>query len=226
MLLKVGVEMRLNEYMLETFPNLELRSPLFYNGDIGIRFKLGANYDYNNIYENCPYLEGVYNRAIALFQSLHSKTDDIYIVVDVNDYADGETFKHKLNIFSKYVKEKSDLFKLQKNTIPYVFPEDDEDGLYKTHRFTLKCKVSDLKYIPMLKAICNQDMGIKPSIFHRVYFINVNKNTIFHIYDDRGCDVLAIAPDTIRDMYHTYNDWILDYDRKKSIKYLIECSLL
>lgn len=215
MLLKVGVEMRLNGYMLETFPNLELRPPLFYNGDIGIRFKLGVNYDYNNIYENCPYLEGVYNRAITLFQSLHSKTDDIYIVVDVNDFADGETSKHKLNIFSKYVKEKSDLFKLQKNTIPYVFPEDDEDGLYKTYRFTLKCKVSDLKYIPMLKAICNQDMGIKPSIFHRVYFINVNKNTIFHIYDDRGCDVLATSPNTIRDMYHTYNDWILDYDRNK-----------
>ncbi len=215
MLLKVGVEMRLNGYMLETFPNLELRPPLFYNGDIGIRFKLGVNYDYNNIYENCPYLEGVYDRAITLFQSLHATEDDIYIVVDVNDFADGETFKHKLNIFSKYVKEKSDLFKLQKNTIPYVFPEDDEDGLYKTHRFTLKCKVSDLKYIPMLKAICNQDMGIKPSIFHRVYFININKNTIFHIYDDRGCDVLATSPNTIRDMYHTYNDWILDYDRNK-----------
>lgn len=215
MLLKVGVEMRLNGYMLETFPNLELRPPLFYNGGIGIRFKLGVNYDYNNIYENCPYLEGVYNRAITLFQSLHATEDDIYIVVDVNDFADGETFKHKLNIFSKYVKEKSDLFKLQKNTIPYVFPEDDEDGLYKTHRFTLKCKVSDLKYIPMLKAICNQDMGIKPSIFHRVYFININKNTIFHIYDDRGCDVLATSPNTIRDMYHTYNDWILDYDRNK-----------
>ncbi len=215
MLLKVGVEMRLNGYMLETFPNLELRPPLFYNGDIGIRFKLGVNYDYNNIYENCPYLEGVYNRAITLFQSLHATEDDIYIVVDVNDFADGETFKHKLNIFSKYVKEKSDLFKLQKNTIPYVFPEDDEDGLYKTHRFTLKCKVSDLKYIPMLKAICNQDMGIKPSIFHRVYFININKNTIFHIYDDRGCDVLATSPNTIRDMYHTYNDWILDYDQNK-----------
>ena len=207
--------MRLNEYMLETFPNLELRPPLFYNGDIGIRFILGVNYDCNNIYENCPYLEGVYNRAITLFQFLHFKTDDMYIVVDVNDYADGETFKHKLNIFSKYVKEKSDLFKLQKNTIPYVFPEDDEDGVYKTHRYTLKCKVSNLKYIPMIKAICNQDMGIKPRIFHRVYFININKNTIFHIYDDRGCDVLATSPNTIRDMYHTYNDWILDYDQNK-----------
>lgn len=215
MLLKVGVEMRLKEYMFETFPNLELRPPLFYNGDIGIRFKLGVNYDCTNIYENCPYLEGVYNRAITLFQSLHSKTDDMYIVVDVNDYADGETFKHKLNIFSKYVKEKSDLFKLQKNTIPYVFPEDDEDGVYKTHRYTLKCKVSDLKYIPMIKAICNQDMGIKPRIFHMVYFININKNTIFHIYDDRCFDVLATSPNTIRNMYHTYNDWVLEYDRNK-----------
>lgn len=215
MLLKVGVEMRLKEYMLETFSNLELRPPLFYSWAIGIRFKLGVNYDYNNIYENCPYLEGVYNRAITLFQSLHSETDDMYIVVDVDDYADGENFKHKLNIFSKYVKEKSDLFKLQKNTIPYVFPEDDEDGVYKTHRYTLKCKVSDLKYIPMIKAICNQDMGIKPRIFHRVYFININKNTIFHIYDDRGCDVLATSPNTIRNMYHTYNDWILEYDRNK-----------
>ncbi len=215
MLLKVGVEMRLNEYMLETFPNLELRPPLFYNGDIGIRFRLGVNYDRNNIYENCPYLEGVYNRAITLFQSLHATEDDIYIVVDVNDYADGETFKHKLNIFSKYVKEKSDLFKLQKNTIPYIFPEDDEDGVYKTHRYSLKCKVSDLKYIPMLKAICNQDMGIKPCIFHRVYFININKNTIFHVYDDRGCDVLATSPNAIRGIYHTYNDWILEYDRNK-----------
>ncbi|TNP04742.1 DUF3885 domain-containing protein [Bacillus pacificus] len=207
--------MRLKEYMLETFSNLELRPPLFYSWAIGIRFKLGVNYDYNNIYENCPYLEGVYNRAITLFQSLHSETDDMYIVVDVDDYADGENFKHKLNIFSKYVKEKSDLFKLQKNTIPYVFPEDDEGGVYKTHRYTLKCKVSDLKYIPMIKAICNQDMGIKPRIFHRVYFININKNTIFHIYDDRGCDVLATSPNTIRNMYHTYNDWILEYDRNK-----------
>ena len=45
----------------------------------------------------------------------------------------------------------------------------------------------------MIKAICNQDMGIKPRIFHMVYFININKNTIFHIYDDRCCDVLATS---------------------------------
>ena len=65
----------------------------------------------------------------------------------------------------------------------------------------------------LLKAICNQDMGLEPRIFHRVYFININRKTIFHVYDDRGCDLLATSSATIRDVYSRYNDWILDYDR-------------
>lgn len=164
-------------------------------------------------YENSTYLQGVYKRAITLFKSLHSNNDDIYIVVDVNDYADG--YKHKSKTFSRYIKEKSVLYGLNQKTIPYIFPDDDEEGTYKTHRFTLKCKTSDLKYVPMLKAICNQDMGIRPSIFNSVYFININRKTIFHVYDDRGCDLLATSPETIRNVYDKYNDWILEYDRNE-----------
>lgn len=136
----------------------------------------------------------------------------IYIVIDVNDYA--EVYKHKTRIFSRYIKEKSVLYRLKQKTIPYIFPDDDEDeGTYKTQRFTLQCKTSDFNYIPILKAICNQDMGIKPSIFERVYFININRKIIFHVYDDRGCDLLATSPETIREVYDKYNNWILDYDR-------------
>ena len=207
--------MLLNDFMNENFPNLELRPPLFYSWKIGIRFELGVDYDKNCAYKNSPYLQGVYSRVITLFKSLFSDKDDIYIVVDVNDYADGDTFKHKLNIFSRYIKDKSVLYRLTQNTIPYIFPEDDEEGAYKTHRFTLKCKTSDIKYFPILKAICNQDMGIRPSVFHRVYFININRKTIFHAYDDRGCDILATSPKTIKGVYDKYNDWILDYDRNE-----------
>lgn len=207
--------MLLERYMQENFSDLELRPPLFYNWNIGIRFELGVDYDAKYTYENSPYLKGVYKRAITLFESLHSPNDDICIVIDVNDFADGKTFKRKLNIFSKYVKEKSVLSKLQQNTIPYIFPEDNEGGKYRTHRFNLKCKITDFQYTPMLKAICNQDMGIKPRISHRVYFININKDTIFRVYDDRGCDLLATSSDTIREIYEEYNDWILDYDRSE-----------
>lgn len=205
--------MLLNDFMKENFPNLELRPPVFYSWNIGIRFELGVDYNHSNAYENSPYLQQVYNRAITLFKSLHSPDDDIYIVVDVNEYADG--YKHKSKTFSRYIKEKSVLYRLNQKTIPYIFSDDDDDGTCKTHRFTLQCKPSDFKYISMLKAICNNDMGIRPSILDRVYFININRKTIFHVYDDRGCDLLATSPETIREIYDKYNDWILDYDRNE-----------
>ncbi|MCM3789266.1 DUF3885 domain-containing protein [Domibacillus indicus] len=201
--------------MKVNFPNLSLRPPLFYSWDVGIRFELGVNWTKEDCAKECFYLKGVYERAITLFRSLHSPEEEIFVVANVNDFGDNGTFKHRLNIFSLYVKDKSVLYKLKHTEIPYVFPEDDEDGKYKTHRFTLKCKTSDIKYIPLLKAICNQDMGIKPSIFHDIFFINVKKETIFHVYDDRGCDLLAKSAETIKEMYKKYNHWILEYDREE-----------
>lgn len=135
--------------------------------------------------------------------------------MDVNDCAKRKCFEHRLHIFSKYVKEKSVLSKLQQKTIPYLFPEDDLEGKCRTHRFILKCKTYDFTYIPMIKAICNQDMGIKPGISYYTYFIHVNKNTIFQVYDDRGCDLLATSIHKIRDIYEEYNAWILDYNRNE-----------
>ncbi|MEH7403827.1 DUF3885 domain-containing protein [Gottfriedia acidiceleris] len=196
--------------MKEVFPNLELRPPLFYNWDIGIRFELGVEWERGYVYPDNPYILGCYKRAITLFEAIHSSIEDIFVVMDVNDFERGKQIKRKLVNFPPYV-EKSLLYRLKHQTKPYVFPEDDEEGTYKTHRF--KCNTNEFKYHSLLKAICNHDLGISPRVFHRVYFININKKTIFHIYDDRGCDLLATSPDTIRDIYDIYNEWILDYDK-------------
>ncbi|OJH19526.1 hypothetical protein BLX88_10155 [Bacillus obstructivus] len=204
--------MQLNEFMHKNYPNLDLRPPLFYSWDIGIRFELGVEWKRDYDYPNNPYILRCYKRAITLFESVHSPTEDIFVVIDVNDFVKGKNLKHQLKNFRLYVK-KPLLFSLKYQELPYIFPEDDEEGTYKTHRFTLKCKTSDFKYVSLLKAICNQDMGLEPRIFHRVYFININRKTIFHVYDDRGCDLLATSSATIRDVYSRYNDWILDYDR-------------
>ncbi|USK33432.1 DUF3885 domain-containing protein [Bacillus sp. F19] len=205
--------MYLNDYMKENFSNLYLRPPLFYNWEIGIRFELGVEWNREYDYENSQYLKGVYNRAITLFNSLHSPDEEILVVIDVNDFGDRKSYTHKGRLFTPYVYEKSVLYKLRHTVIPYIFPEDNEDGKYKTHRFTLKGKTSDIKYIPLLKAICNQDLGIQPNIFHSVYFLNIKRKTIFNVYDDRGCDLLAASSEAIRDIYNKFNDWILDYDR-------------
>ncbi|KRF63218.1 hypothetical protein ASG99_22640 [Bacillus sp. Soil768D1] len=196
--------------METNFPNLSLRPALFYSWDIGIRFELGVEWKIEYDFENRPYLKGVYKRAINLFKSLHLDDEEIFVVANVNDYGD-----KKVNIFYPFVRDKDVLYKLKHKVIPYVFPEDDEEGRYITHRFMLRCKTSDIRYVPLLKAICNQDMGIRPSIFHDIFFININRETIFHVYDDRGCDLLGKSAETIRDIYNKYNEWILDYDREE-----------
>ena len=206
--------MSLNNFIHENYPGLELRPSLFYSWSIGIRFELGVAWQNEYEYPNSPYVLGCYERAITLFEFLHSPTEEMFVVIDVNDFENGRNLKHQLKNFYRYVK-KSLLFRVKHQELPYIFPEDNEGASYKTHRFTLNCKTSEFKYILLLKAICNQDLGLKPSIYHRVYFININRKTIFHVYDDRGCALLATSPVTIRDVYHKYNDWILNYDRSE-----------
>jgi len=38
---------------------------------------------------------------------------------------------------------------------------------------------------------------------------------IYHLYDDRGCDVIASNKENLRPLYEELNDWILDYDREQ-----------
>lgn len=198
--------MDIEQFMENNYPNLKLRPPLFYDWDIGIRFKLGVN-----IQENRHYMRDVYHRAIALFRALHEDDETICIVANVHNF--GRT--QKSPTLSKYIRDKSVLYQLQHRTIPYVFPEDNEDGKWTTEQFRLECKPFEIHYRLLLQAICNQDMGLKPNMHHDVFFININRQTIFHVYDDRGCDVIATSPESIRTVYKTYNDWILDYDREK-----------
>jgi hypothetical protein len=123
----------------------------------------------------------------------------------------------KLNLYRKYIKKKEPIRALRLEILPGLDCEPTElpDPRINMYRYWTKCRIEDLKYRQLIKAICNHDVGIKPTIYHRVYFINISKKTIFHIYDDRGCDVISASREALTDIYKEYNDWILDYDRER-----------
>ncbi|MFC7371603.1 DUF3885 domain-containing protein [Fictibacillus iocasae] len=187
--------------------------PLFYQWDYAIRFELGVMSLSGD--DDQLYLENVYKKALTLFHSLHEKEDQLIVAASVSDYGYGIKQPGHLHFFSKYIKERSMLRTLTHQTLPYMYAEDEEDDECATHVFTLTCRMEDLRLHPMIKAICRHDMGMKPSIPHEIYFINRTKGTIFFIYDDRGCDVLGTSRESLEHMYHDYNAWILDYDRKE-----------
>lgn len=47
-----------------------------------------------------------------------------------------------------------------------------------------------------------------------VYFINVRDNLLFHLYDDRGADVVSMDKEILRPLYIKCNNFILDHDRE------------
>lgn len=48
-----------------------------------------------------------------------------------------------------------------------------------------------------------------------VYFINIDKKLIFHMYDDRGLDIISADKEILQPIYKKHNEWILDYDREQ-----------
>lgn len=207
--------MDLKTYLAEHFPNLTLEPPLFYDWDVAIRFELGNPLMFGINEEH--YMERVYHRALKIFKALHDPKDEVQIITQAY-FADKPKHKvKKLNMYRKYIKKKEPIRALRLEILPDLDCEPDEipDSRNNMYRYWTKCRIEDLKYSQLIKAICNKDVGIKPVMYNRVYFINITKNTIFHIYDDRGCDVISASREALTDIYKEFNDWILDYDRER-----------
>ncbi|MEI0735525.1 DUF3885 domain-containing protein [Paenibacillus sp. JTLBN-2024] len=125
-----------------------------------------------------------------------------------------------MNLYQRFIKNKKILRHIQIEVIPDESDASDASGtsigpLFYIHRFWLPCKAREIKYAPLIQAICNQDMALKPKMKHRVFFVNITQGSIFHIYDDRGCDVISMTPDVLREVYDKYYGWILKYDKEK-----------
>lgn len=161
-------------------------------------------------------MERVYGRAMELFKALFTKDDEIIIATNaIFEYKLKHQIK-KLNLYPRYIKKKQLLRNLKLDVIPDIFAEEDEipDPDDNTYRYMINCKVSDVDYINLVKAICNQNVGRKPSFHHAVFFLNLNKGIILHIYDDRGCDVISSSASALKNIYTKYHDWISDDDRE------------
>ena len=70
------------QFFKEHFDNLEVRLPMFYLWNIGLRFDLqkvfknSINCDDNDYFENCLY------RAIQIFETTFEPTDEIYLIIN------------------------------------------------------------------------------------------------------------------------------------------------
>ena len=201
------------QFLSNNFKGLRLVKPLFYNWKIGLRFDLQVSST-----DTDEYFQEVTKRASAIFQSAFENSDQVFLVF--MDYK----YKRKKIRFSNFT------FKQIDNLIKTEVCYSKEKKLYE-HDDTfdirniaiIKTSTNKINYKNILTAIGHSDFPPRQprldenSAFmsKEVYFINIDNKLIFHMYDDRGLDILSTDIETIRPIYKKHNDWILDYDRKQ-----------
>lgn len=100
---------------------------------------------------------------------------------------------------------------MQSRTLPYEFDESD-DELY-TREWIVEVKAKELRMPYVLESIENVDFKRKPTSGGRIYLYNKSNDILFHMYDDRGCDVFSSDKSALLPLYHLHRKWILDYNR-------------
>ncbi|PIC87447.1 hypothetical protein CSV72_04740 [Sporosarcina sp. P20a] len=206
----------LEVYLAEYFNGIELAPALFYETNKAIRFEISESIGF----DEPDFLKQAFYRSITLFEAVFGEDDEIMMVTDV--HTNNHFLRERpLNVYSKFIKRKELLYTLRFSTIPNPHDDDEEEEL-QTHRFMLTCKKQDIRYMQLLKAICHEDFSDSTTILKRnpesgydIFFINLSKNIIYHLYDDRGCDIIAADRESIRFLYEQYSDWILDYDKQE-----------
>ncbi|MFE6138547.1 DUF3885 domain-containing protein [Bacillus sp. NPDC057893] len=217
--------MQFKEYMNQTFPGVTLVPYIYFQWETHLHFDFGKD-KYQNVEGtddlNMEYFSQLYTCNKYLFEDIFSKKDTVFLVTNVYRFKQ-ENIKNpqKINVYNRFIKKRDLKFHIRQETLPFLF-EDEEADLYCTSQFSLKCLAEDIKYEPLIEAANHEDfpdlrprLGRKKEIsYPDVFFINVTKDIIMFIYDDRGCEVIAKNKEMIRDLYEKYKEWIPDYERE------------
>ncbi len=201
------------QFLNDNFKGLRLRKPLFYSWEFGLRFDLQIDETNTD-----KYFEEVTRRASTIFQTAFNYLDNVFLIF--MDYK----YKRRKIRFSNFIFKQID--NLDKNEISYskefrLYEPNDKYDI--RHIAIIKLSADRINYKNILTAIGrtyypSRQPRLDQNRFlseKEIYFVNIDKKLIFHMYDDRGIDIISADKETLRPIYKQHNDWLLDYDREK-----------
>ena len=201
------------QFLNDNFKGLRLRKPLFYSWDFGLRFDLQVGETNTD-----EYFQEVTRRASTIFQTAFDNSDKVFLVF--MDYK----YKRRKIRFSNFTFNQID--SLEKTEINYskefrLYEPDDKFDIRNIA--IIKLTAYRIGHKNILTAIGHTDFPPRQPRLDQngfltgkeVYFVNIDKKLIFHMYDDRGLDIVSADKETLRPIYKKHNDWILDYDREQ-----------
>lgn len=191
----------------------ELKHPIFYNSPIGIRFEIGGD---ENVYLNdlCSeknivnptYILKAFDRAKAIYTYLPRKPNILRIDAYPNECSVQKEIQTICQVGNMPLPNEQVIK-------PFQWDEDDET----VSQFQLYWDLEKILFTSdrLLQEIIKADIGGYNGFVSNVYFADTHNSILFHMYDDRGADLVTTNKEFLRPIYEKFNSWISNYDRKK-----------
>ena len=184
--------MNLEQYLQQHFGNVILFDRSFVEKDLVFHVDLVKDlYQLkDNLDEiNEEYFKKVYKKSNELFEDVFREEESLYLIVHVRSER-GKYQQSATKVF-RQLRRRAD-----KYNIKFVEKVMDEEEQVIEYAVLLPNKQT-LNYQRVIKAICHQDFPPLQPRFHQAYtyypevfFVNVDRNIVMNIYDDRGCFLL------------------------------------
>lgn len=182
----------LPEFMFAHFSRVDFGGDLFGQWPVGIRFEIGINHVY---------------RAARIYESAFAGAETC-ILVSQDWMATTEIARPSTTLFST-----PGIFPIKLSELQTVDVSPFDETEYRLTWTRLQPLTFDAA--SMFQAIANREQPGSPKVRSGVYVIEPSKRVIMHMYDDRGLDVIATELDTLRPLFETFNEWVLDNQRHR-----------
>lgn len=188
----------------------QLDHPLFYHAPVAIRFEIGGGVpvyldrEAEYLTPNPAYVQSALDRAAAIYLSLPAPPD----VLRFDGYPDEEPVESLLATLQK----KTGLPAPQEQRVAVEMGEDG--GSRSQVQFYWDLSKTPFHPEQLLREIILGDIGGWPGFVSSVYLAGPGP-FLYHLYDDRGLDLLATSRESLLPLYRQHHDRILEYDRKR-----------
>ena len=192
-----------------------LEHPLFHHAPVAIRFEIGGD---EPVYLECTYLDentekltpnpayvqGALERAIMIYRNLPAPPG----ILRIDGYPEEKPVESLLTAIQ------------QRAALPAPHEQItatmmDEDGdTYAQVQFYWDLSKISFQPERLLQEIILGDIGGWNGFVSSVYLTGPGP-FLYHLYDDRGLDILGGSRELLLPLYHQFNDWILEYNLEK-----------
>ena len=188
----------------------KLEPALFYKHAYGLRFEIGppevgALKPDRSL--NPPYFEEALRRAITLFESVFE--NEAAVILVLQQFSSGRK-KIPLTHPLLALASKAGTTGIQFSKRQDVEPRNLQKRKQHWNRATVTVRKADADWGKILDLMLYSDCGAGWE--GDCYLLNPRRTLAFHLYDDRGLDVVAVGKDELEPIYRRHRDWILGYD--------------